>query len=121
VLDGHHHFIKTGEWIDPSDDRVKRVIDSWRGVRPVFHISQSREDGVLESDVQRQPQLSVLLEQGYKKSRLRAHSNYLYNNVVNDWVLGHAEWADLVVEAKCKNLAAKKLYEFWLNKQKLAA
>jgi len=112
VLDGHHHFIKTGEWIDPSDDRVKRVIDSWRGVRPVFHISQSREDGVLECDVQRQPQLSVLLEQGYKKQKLRAHSDYLYNNVVNDWTLQHAEWADLMVEAKKKNLASRALYEY---------
>jgi UV DNA damage repair endonuclease len=121
VLDGHHHFIKTGEWIDPSDDRIKRIIDSWRGVRPVFHISQSREDGVLERDVERQPQLSVLLEQGYKKQKLRAHSDYLYNNIVNDWTLQHAEWADLMVEAKMKNLASKKLYEHWCSKQKLAA
>ena len=121
VLDGHHHFIKTGEWIDPSDDRVKRVIDSWRGVRPVFHISQSREDGVLECDVQRQPQLSVLLEQGYKKQKLRAHSDYLYNTAVNEWTLRHAEWADLMVEAKMKNLASRKLFEYWQSKQPLAA
>jgi UV DNA damage endonuclease len=121
VLDGHHHFIKTGEWIIPSDDRIKRVIDSWRGVRPVFHISQSREDGVLERDVERQPQLSVLLEQGYKKQKLRAHSDYLYNNIVNDWTLQHAKWADLMVEAKMKNLASRNLYEYWCRKQMLAA
>ena len=32
VLDIHHHWVREGEYIDANDDRVKRVIDSWRGV-----------------------------------------------------------------------------------------
>ena len=36
VLDIHHHWIRTGDYIQPSDDRVSRVIDSWRGVRPTM-------------------------------------------------------------------------------------
>ena len=32
VLDVHHHWIRDEEYIQPNDDRVKRVIDSWRGV-----------------------------------------------------------------------------------------
>jgi UV DNA damage repair endonuclease len=37
VLDIHHHWVKTGEYIDAKDDRIKRISDSWRGVRPVIH------------------------------------------------------------------------------------
>ena len=33
-MDIHHHWIRDEEYIQPNDDRVKRVIDSWRGVRP---------------------------------------------------------------------------------------
>ena len=43
VLDIHHHWCNTrGEYIMPEDDRVKRIIDSWRGVRPAMHYSVSR-------------------------------------------------------------------------------
>jgi UV DNA damage endonuclease len=45
VLDiHHHHWCREGEYISPTDDRFKRVIDSWRGVRPAIHYSCSRED-----------------------------------------------------------------------------
>jgi UV DNA damage repair endonuclease len=42
VLDIHHHLIRDEEYIQATDDRVQRVIDSWRGVRPVLHYSNSR-------------------------------------------------------------------------------
>ena len=41
VLDIHHHWVRTGEYIQPTDDRYLRIIDSWRGVRPVIHYSVS--------------------------------------------------------------------------------
>ena len=47
VLDIHHHWIREGEYIQPGDDLVKRVIDSWRGVRPVLHYSVSRKTFLL--------------------------------------------------------------------------
>ena len=35
VVDIHHHWCHSaGEYISADDDRIKRVIDSWRGVRP---------------------------------------------------------------------------------------
>ena len=43
VLDVHHHWCREGEWLDADDVRVKRVIDSWRGVRPVLHYSMSQD------------------------------------------------------------------------------
>jgi len=37
VLDIHHHWVNSGEYIQPTDDRFSRIVDSWRGVRPVIH------------------------------------------------------------------------------------
>ena len=51
VLDLHHHWIRDEEYIQPDDDRVKRVIDSWRGVRPALHYSYSRDHGLQMSDL----------------------------------------------------------------------
>ncbi|MDC1281819.1 hypothetical protein N8Z09_04105 [Methylophilaceae bacterium] len=109
VLDIHHHFIKTGEYIDVNDDRFSRVIDSWRGVRPVVHYSVSREDVLPEHDSDIKPDLDILLEQGYKKQKLRAHSNFYWNKPVNDWALTFLTKSDIMCESKAKNLASFKL------------
>ena len=112
VLDIHHHWVNSGgEYIRPDDDRVKRIIDSWRGVRPAMHYSVSREDLLLEHSRTHKPDFPELEEQGFKKGKLRAHSDYLWNDAVNDWALSHWEWADIMVEAKCKNLASSQLLE----------
>jgi UV DNA damage repair endonuclease len=111
VLDLHHHWIATGEYIEHRDDRIKRVIDSWRGVRPVVHYSISREDVLVGHDPTCRPQLDTLLAQGYKKQKLRAHSDFAWNQACNEWALEHNKWADIMVEAKGKNLASQQLYE----------
>ena len=48
VLDIHHHWCREGEYIQPTDDRFARVIDSWRGVRPAIHYSYSRTEHLPE-------------------------------------------------------------------------
>jgi UV DNA damage repair endonuclease len=111
VLDIHHHWIKTGEYIESNDPRIEQIVDSWRGVRPAMHYSVSREDLLLDFDPEVRPDMNSLLESSYKKAKLRAHSDYLWNNACNNWALSHWEWADIMVEAKCKNLASIKLYE----------
>jgi UV DNA damage repair endonuclease len=111
VLDLHHHWIRTGEYIDHRDDRIKRVMDSWRGVRPVVHYSTSREDVVVGHDPNTRPDLEALLAAGYKKQKLRAHSDFAWNHACNAWALEHNSWADIMVEAKGKNLASQQLYE----------
>jgi UV DNA damage endonuclease len=111
VLDIHHHWIKTGEYIEPTDDRVKRVIDSWRGQRPVIHYSVSREDCLIGHSRHIRPDLPSLLEQGYKKAKLRAHSGFYWNTAVNSWALTHRSWADIMCESKAKNLASFALHE----------
>ena len=113
VLDIHHHWCNSGgEYIEPTDDRFYRIIDSWRGVRPVIHYSVSREEhiGHLPRDVR--PDFQTLLEQGYKKAKLRAHSDFMWNDAVNDWALEFLPYADIMVESKAKNLASIALYKY---------
>ncbi len=111
VLDIHHHWIREGEYIQRGDDRIKRVIDSWRGRRPVCHYSVSREDILVGHDADTLPDHAALLAAGYKRQKLRAHSDFCWNRAVNEWALTHNEWADIMVEAKGKNLASEQLYQ----------
>jgi UV DNA damage repair endonuclease len=111
VLDIHHHWIKSGEYIEPTDDRVKRIIDSWRGQRPVIHYSVSREDCLVGHSKHQRPDLWSLLDSGYKKAKLRAHSNFYWNTAVNEWALSFRPVADIMCESKAKNLASFALYE----------
>ena len=115
VLDIHHHWIREGEYISPGDDRIKRVIDSWRGRRPTCHYSVSREDVLVDHCLHTLPDHKVLLESGHKKQKLRAHSDFYWNQAVNEWALGHWDWADIMCEAKAKNLASKELYAQSIN------
>ena len=117
VLDIHHHWCNTGgEYIEPTDDRFKRVIDSWRGVRPVIHYSVSREEHIGHLSRTVRPNFERLLSEGYKKAKLRAHSDYMWNNAVNDWALEFLPYADIMVESKCKNLASIELYKYYMEK-----
>tara|TARA_B110000977_G_C11057119_1_gene484511 strand:- start:444 stop:1463 length:1020 start_codon:yes stop_codon:yes gene_type:complete len=106
VLDVHHHWIRAGEYIQPTDDRVLRVIDSWRGVRPAMHYSVSREDVLVDFPQNDRPNMQSLLEHGYKKQKLRAHSNFFWNQAVNDWALSFNNQFDIMCESKGKNLAS---------------
>jgi UV DNA damage endonuclease len=111
VLDIHHHWIKSGEYIEPTDDRVKRIIDSWRGQRPVIHYSVSREDCLVEHTQHQRPDLWSLLDSGHKKAKLRAHSNFYWNTAANEWALSFRNDFDIMCESKAKNLASFALYE----------
>ncbi len=112
VLDIHHHWVRTGEYIQANDDRVKRVEDSWRGVRPAMHYSISREDYVVDHDTNNLPNMELLLSSGYKKQKLRAHSDFYWNTAANDWALSFNDNFDIMCESKAKNLASKKLFEY---------
>lgn len=113
VLDIHHHSIREGQYIQPNDIRVQRVIDSWRGVRPTCHFSVSREDYLLNHDIGVKPDIELLLAQGFKKQKLRAHSDFMWNQAVNEWAYEFWENFDVMVEAKGKNLASFELFKFW--------
>jgi len=121
VLDIHHHWVNSGEYISPTDDRFARIIDSWRGVRPVIHYSVSREDILIGHPTNVQPDMDILLAGEYKKAKLRAHSDYMWNNAVNDWALEFLQYADIMVESKAKNLASVALHKYYTeNKNELS-
>jgi UV DNA damage repair endonuclease len=115
VMDIHHHWIRDEEYIESTDDRVKRVIDSWRGVRPTMHYSYSRDEALAPAQLGNKMHTEMhnikdLLDKGCKKQKLRAHSDMLPNAKLNDWALSFNEQFDIQVEAKSKNLAAEQLY-----------
>jgi len=112
VMDVHHHWIREGVYITPEDDRVQRVIDSWRGVRPTMHYSVSREDYLVGHDTTVMPNHAQLLLEGYKKQKMRAHSNFYWNKAVNDWVLPFNDHFDIMCESKAKNLASFELAKY---------
>jgi UV DNA damage repair endonuclease len=109
VLDIHHHWIHSGEYIEPTDDRFKRVCDSWRGVRPVIHYSVSREDVLVDHDPTTRPDLKALKALGFTSAKMRAHSDYYWNSAVNNWALTFRPVADIMCESKQKNLASTQL------------
>ena len=114
VLDIHHHWVRTGEYIRPTDARFARMIDSWRGVRPVIHYSYSRDEWLPEGFTHESlPNMENLLEAGHKKQKLRAHSDWYPNNEANDWALEFLDYADIMCESKMKNLASIDLYKYY--------
>jgi len=116
VLDIHHHWIKSGgEYISPSDSRVRMVVESWRGVRPAMHYSVSREDCLVGHDSFVRPDYASLLNLGFNRQRLRAHSDFYWNQDCNNWALSFNEQFDIMCESKAKNLASRQLYNQSLN------
>ena len=113
VLDVHHTWCREGQYLRPTDDKFKRIIDSWRGVRPVIHYSVSREEWLPDHCPDTLPDMTQLLNAGLKKAKLRGHSNFYWNNAVNEYALSFLPHADLMCESKGKNLASGQLYEFW--------
>jgi len=115
VLDVHHNWIREGEYIQPTDERVKRVVDSWRGIRPTMHYSVSREDYLIDHNNSVVPDHAQLLLEGYKKQKLRAHSDFYWNTATNEWALSFLDSHDIMCESKGKNLASFALHAQRLN------
>jgi len=110
VLDLHHHWVKTaGGYITVNDPRIDTIRQSWRGVRPVAHVSVSREDLLDGWPDDVLPDYAVLSTRGLKVRDLRAHSQRMWNHALNRLVSEHLTWADFEVEAKAKNLAVDDL------------
>lgn len=118
VLDIHHHWCREGEYIKPDDPRVSRVIDSWRGVRPVIHYSVSREDILPGHPTDKLPCYTTLVKAGCGKTKLRAHSDFYWNTALNDWALDHWQWSDIMCECKSKNIGSRALWEYAVAKNK---
>jgi UV DNA damage endonuclease len=71
-----------------------------------MHYSVSREDVLVDHARDELPDMASLLSLGYKKQKLRAHSDFYWNDAVNNWVAGFAPNFDIQCESKGKNLAS---------------
>jgi len=107
VLDIHHHWCREGERIQIEDYRIQEILESWRGLRPTMHYSQSRENlkqiGQSENE---HFDLHNILEKGVTKKDLYAHSDMLWNNETNNYAKDFLEIFDIMVETKNKNIAS---------------
>ena len=122
VLDIYHHWIASrGEYIRPDDSRIAVIKASWRGVRPVGHVSQPREELLPDHDIYALPDFAALTASGIKAKDLRAHSDLMWNEAVNDLVADHLVWTDFEVEAKFKNIASEGLARHVERREQLAA
>ncbi len=106
VLDIHHYWIREGDYLDPGDARISRILNSWRGIRPTMHYSCSREDYLVGHDATVRPDYQALLAEGRKKQKLRAHSDFFWNQATNQWAAQFSQKFDIMCEAKGKNLAS---------------
>lgn len=111
VLDIHHHWIMAGEYIMPNDTRVLKLIESWRGTRPVIHYTVSRLEHVAHLPTDQPYSLKELLASGLTRAKLRAHSDYYHNTWCNSWAKEFWPTFDIMCESKEKNLASFKLYK----------
>ena len=103
VLDVHHHWVKTGERIKPCDARWSQIRESWRGVRPAIHYSAPSTLGA-------GPVLPLREAVSGNFRELRKHSQMFPNQSLNRWALEFNDQADIMCEAKLKNLAQIQLF-----------
>ena len=109
VFDIHHHWVNCGEWITHTDDRIKRIINSWRGVRPAMHYSQPRESLHNKVDLSKLLDREDLFTKGENRATIRAHSDFYWHVPTNDWLKPFGELFDIQCESKAKNLASSLL------------
>jgi UV DNA damage repair endonuclease len=108
-LDLHHYWIHQGKYLASDDARLQTVVESWRGVRPKLHVSWSREDVLPDHDPNVLPDMALLETQGFKKSKLRAHSETCWNKGLNLYFGEFWNRFDLMAECKQKNHTAREL------------
>ena len=84
-----------------------------------MHYSVSREDLLADHSASIKPDFSKLLEQGYKKAKLRAHSDYYWNDAVNEWAWTFTDDFDIMCESKAKNLASIDFYNRMTQKKQV--
>lgn len=114
VLDIHHHWVKTGEYISPRDPRIERILRTWNGNRPTMHYSCPRKEVLIEAghdnDLE-MPDRDYLLANGSTLLSLRKHSDTFDNITADMWALSFHEMFDIMCEAKHTNVAAESLYK----------
>lgn len=114
VLDIHHHWVMTGEYISPRDPRIERILNTWNGNRPTLHYSCPRKEVLVDAGHDNDlelPDRDELLANGATLPLLRKHSDTFDNITADMWALSFHEMFDIMCEAKHTNQAAESLYK----------
>lgn len=115
VLDIHHCWINEDDYIDPHEERVERILESWRGVRPTMHYSQPPEKLIkLGFWPMRKLEMPNVLETVSKRD-LYGHSRRMWNDWTNRYACEFLDRFDIMIEAKDKNLASLDFYNDYLG------
>lgn len=89
--------------ITVNSDFFKEAVKTWKGIRPLFHVSQSFPDSVPEYWMKR-----------------NAHCEVFWNEELMAEHIPMLEYADFDIEAKNKEQAVQHFYKFILAEEKLA-
>jgi UV DNA damage endonuclease len=89
LYDLHHHTVMTGVHLSVTDPLFSRIIATWGGSTPIFHVSQSRET----------------------ESVVRAHSDFITEDCIVKQVADLLFYGHVEVEAKAKTSAVLGLYQ----------
>lgn len=113
VLDIHHYWCREGNRIQINDVRINDIIESWRGIRPVMHYSQSVEElsNLGQSEIEHFD-FNLLINKIGNRKDLFKHSNMLWNKKTNEYAKEFLSKFDIMVEAKFKNIASIDFYDF---------
>jgi UV damage endonuclease UvdE len=113
VLDVHHCWIHEEDYISINDKRVEMILESWRGVRPTMHYSQSREELYFYGNNSKL-EIKEILKKLNKKD-LYAHSDKMWNDWSNKYVLDFMNHFDIMFEAKHKNLSTIEFFNQYIK------
>lgn len=86
LLDLHHHYALTGDLISINDGVIVRIVRTWGTSRPIMHVSQGKTE---PTD--------------------RAHSDFINDCDLIDYIEPFSYIADIEVEAKAKHNAVVAL------------
>ena len=98
TFDVHHYECmrkKLCNFPSVNDSFFKEAVKSWKGIRPLFHVSQT-----------------LLDDAGNEVSRMNQHSNTLYDRERISLMTPMFEYADFDIEAKFKEVAVKDAYAY---------
>lgn len=88
LYDCHHQLVASGNYLDFDGETFKRILKTWKGQEPIFHVSQSRETD----------------------SIICAHSDFIDASEVIEQVKHMLRFGSVEVEAKGKTSAILDLY-----------
>ena len=98
TLDIHHYECyrkKQGDYITHTHEYFKEAVKTWKGYRPLFHVSHTKLD-----------------ENGNDINRMNQHSDYLHDRDRLSNLVPMLQYADFDIEAKYKELAVQDAYKY---------